>query len=86
MSLCETSLNDDVKILEKLIDGYNFIPLNHPSGNKRGGVVIFYKENLPLKIRKDLSFNECLVSEVLIGKKKVFYSVLGARYTIEFQA
>ena len=58
MSLCETSLNDDVEILETL-DGYNFVPLNHPSGNKRGG-------NLPLKIRKDLSFNECLVCEVPI--------------------
>ena len=75
MSLCETSLNDDVEIPENLIDGYNFVPLNHPSGNKRGGVGIFYKENLPLKIRKDLSFDECLVCEVLIGKMKVFYSV-----------
>ena len=70
MSLCETLLNDDVEIPKTLIDGYNFVPLNHPSGNKRGGVGI-----LPLKIRKDFSFNECLVSEVMIGKRKVFYSV-----------
>ena len=62
-------------IPKNLIDGYNFGPLNHPSRNKRGGVGIFYNDNLPLKIRKDLSFNECLVSEVLIGKRKVFYSV-----------
>ena len=54
---------------------YNFVPLSHPSGNKRGGVGIFYKENFPLKNRKDLSFNECLVSEVLIGKTKAFYLV-----------
>ena len=58
MSLCETSLNDDVEFPESLIDGYNFVALNHPTGNKRGGVGIFYKENLPLKIRKDLSFDE----------------------------
>ena len=58
-----------------LIDRYNFITLNHPSGNRHGGVGIFYKENLPLKIRKDLSFNECLVGEVLLGKRKVFYSI-----------
>ena len=75
MSLCETSRNDDVEIPVSLIDGYNFVSLNHPSGNRRGGVGIFYKENLPLKIRKDLSFNECLVSEVLIGKRKVFLTV-----------
>ena len=42
--------------------GYNkFESLCHPSGNKRGGVGIFYKENLPLMIRSDLSFEECLV-------------------------
>ena len=75
MSLCETSLNDDVEIPETLIDGYNCVPLKHPSWNRRGGIEIFYKENLPLKIRKDLSFNEWLVSEVLIGKRKVLYSV-----------
>ena len=34
VSLCETSLNDDVEIPETLIDGYNFVPLNHPSGNR----------------------------------------------------
>ena len=72
MSLCETSLNDDVEIPETLVDGYNFVPLNHPSGNRRDGVGIFYKEYLPLNIWKDLSFNECLVSEVLIGKRKAF--------------
>ena len=49
MSLCETSLNDDVEIPETLIDGYNFVPLNHPNGIKRGGVGIFYKEKLPLE-------------------------------------
>ena len=75
MSLCETSLNDGVEIPEPLIDDYNFVPMNHPSGNRRGGVGIFYKEKLSLEIRKNLSFNECLASEVLIGKRKVFYSV-----------
>ena len=34
MSLCETSLNDDVEIPVSLIDGYNFVTLNHPSGNR----------------------------------------------------
>ena len=53
MSLYETSVNDDVEIPETLIDGYNFVPLNHPNVNR-----FFYMENLPLKIRKDLLFNE----------------------------
>ena len=38
----------------------------------------FYKETLPLKIRKDLTFNECLIIEVLIGKGKS-----STRYAIE---
>ena len=38
MSLYQTSLNEDVEIPGTLIDGYNFVPLNHPIGNKRGGV------------------------------------------------
>ena len=33
MSLCATSSNDDVEIPETSIDGYNFVPVNHPSGN-----------------------------------------------------
>ena len=70
-----STYNYDVEIPETLIDGYNFVPLNHPSGNRRGGVAIVYTENFPPKIRKDLSFNECLVNEVLIGKRKVLYSV-----------
>ena len=75
ISLCETLLNDDIDIPESLIDGYKFEVLNHPGGTKRGGVGIFYKDTLPLKIRHDISFNECLVCEIHIGKRKVFYSV-----------
>ena len=76
ISLCEISLNDQMEIPNPLMEGYNFEPLNHPSGNKRGGVGIFYKETLPLKVRRDLSFDECLVSEIHIGKKKIFHSVI----------
>ena len=75
IGLCETLLNDNVEIPESLIEGYNFEPLNHSSGTKRGGVGIFYKNSLPLKIRKDISFDECLVCEIHIGKRKVFYTV-----------
>ena len=75
LSLCETLLNDSVEIPEPFLEGYTFESLNHPSGNKRGGVGIFYKNTLPLKIRKDISFSECLVCEMLIGTRKIFYSV-----------
>ena len=38
---------------------------------------MFYKESLPLKIRHDdLSFGECIVTELLFGRKKIFFTVL----------
>ena len=43
---------------------------------KGGGVGIFYKETLPLKIRQDLSFEECIVTELSLGRKKIFFTVL----------
>ena len=75
ISLCETSLNDDITVPPDAIPGYTFHPLNHPSGGRHGGVGIFYKESLPLRIREDLSFDECLVSEIKFGRKKIFFTV-----------
>ena len=72
ISLCETSLNDDIQVPEGLLPGYLYHPLNHPDGVKSGGVGIFYKETLPLRVRTDLSFSECLVTELSFGREKSF--------------
>ena len=40
ISLCETSLNDETPVPENALPGYKYHPLNHPSGNKNGGVGI----------------------------------------------
>ena len=72
ISLCETSLNDDIQVPE--MPGYKFHSCNHPDGNRSGGVGIFYKESLPLKIRDDHSFNERIVCELNFGHKHIFYS------------
>ena len=76
ISLCETSLNDSIQVPDNILPGYKFNACNHPGGNRSGGVGIFYKETLPLKIRDDLSFEECLVSELIFGRKRIFFSVL----------
>ena len=76
ISLCETSLNDSMTVKENSLPGYLFKPLNSPDGGKNGGVGLFYKESLPLKIRYDLSFNECLVTEMVFGRKHIFFTVL----------
>ena len=75
ISLCETSLDDKTPVPENALPGYLFHPLNNPTGEKNGGVGIFYKESLPLKVREDLSFSECLVSELKFGHKKIFFTV-----------
>ena len=76
ISLCETSLNDTVLVPENALPGYKFHSCNHPDGGRNGGVGIFYKETLPLKIRHDLSFDECIVSEIILDRKRFFFTVL----------
>ena len=89
ISLCETSLDDSVQVPE--MPGYKFHCCNHPDGNRSGGVGIFYKESLPLKIREDLSFNESIVCELIFGNKHIFFTVLyrNPKYkanSVEFQS
>ena len=76
ISLCETSLSEDEYVPENILQGYHYHACNHPSGEKKGGVGIFYKDTLPLKIRSDLSFAECIVAELRFGRKKIFFTVL----------
>ena len=75
ISLCETSLSDDITVPENALPGYIYHPLNNPDGSRNGGVGIFYKDSLPLRIREDLSFDECLVTELIFGHKKIFFTV-----------
>ena len=76
ISLCETSLNDSINVPENALPGYRFHSCNHPNGDRSGGVGMFYKESLPLKIREDLSFSECIVCELIFGHKHIFFTVL----------
>ena len=76
ISLCETSLSKDEIVPENILPGYHYHACNHPSGEKKGGVGIFYKDSLPIKIRSDLSFDECIVAELRFGWKKIFFTVL----------
>ena len=72
ISLCETSLSNSEFVADNILRGYNYHPHNHTSGEKKGGVGIFYKDSLPIKIRGDLSFHECIVAELRFGRKKYF--------------
>ena len=49
--------------------GYNLIRADHPSNNKRGGVCIYYKNTLPLKLLSINYLQECINFEIKIGNK-----------------
>ena len=76
ISLCETNLTDTTAPNVPEIDGYTFVPANHPENVAHGGVGIFYKNSLPLVVRHDLSFYESLVVELKFHRKKIFFTVL----------
>ena len=51
------------------IPGYIIYHLDHPSDVKRGGVCIYYKTILPLKVLSTNFLQECINFEVSIGNK-----------------
>ena len=51
------------------LSGYNMIRSDDPSSNKRGGVCIYYKSTLLLKILNISSLDECINFEVSIANK-----------------
>ena len=65
--------NDDERIN---IKGYNLLQADHPSNKKRGGVCMYYKEHIPIIKRDDFcTLKECLVTEIIVDKKKFFFFV-----------
>ena len=51
------------------ISGYNLIRSDHPSNNKRGGVCIYYKNFLPLRLLNIQYLQECINFKLNIGGK-----------------
>ena len=57
-----------------MLENYNLVSCNNPSNTRRGGVGLFYKNDLPIKIRNDLSFDKSIIVEVVFGRKKIFFT------------
>ena len=64
--LDSTIPNDDDKLP---VPGYTLICSDHPSNTKRGGVCMYYKSPLPLRIINIGYLHEYLSSDVQIGDK-----------------
>ena len=54
------------------IPGYDLVRSDHPSNNKRGSVVIYYKNFLPLKLIDIKYLSESILFELQIGFKILF--------------
>ena len=79
--ISETFLNDKTKKNDLEIHGFFQNPLradcpdanNHP----KGGVCLYYRENLPLKHRKDLQLlDETIVCEIKLDRNKKLFFIL----------
>ena len=70
--LSETYLTSTTDINDEnlKIPGYIMYHVDHPSDVKRGGVCIYYKTMLPLKVLSTNFLQECINFEVSIGKEK----------------
>ena len=49
------------------IPGYNLITADHLSNTKRGGVCIYFKESLTLRLYNVSYLNECICFEIMIS-------------------
>ena len=58
------------------MEGYKLIRADHPNNIKRGGVCIYYKESLPVRVISIPYFNEALLLEMSCNNKKVMVSVI----------
>ena len=76
MCLSETFLDSSTpdNLLE--IDGYILVRADHPNNIKRGGVCIYYKESLPVRVISLPYLKEALLLEMTYNNKKVIVSVI----------
>ena len=69
--LPETYLNSEISTDDRNvgIPGYYVLRVDHPSNNKRGGVCIFYRTTLSLRVLNMPYLSECITFEISIGNK-----------------
>ena len=70
----DSTIQSDNDNLE--IPGYNLFRSDHPSNNKRGGVCIYYKASLPVRVIDICFLQECIIFEVMIGDKQCNFVAL----------
>ena len=76
--LSETYLDSTVPLDDDnlVISGYNLIRSDHPSNTKRGGVCLYYKNYLPLRVLNISYLKKCLNFELKISDKSCTFIAL----------
>ena len=71
LCLSETFLNSDFSCDDNNLQlpGFDLIRADHPSNTKRGGVCIYYRNFLTLKLINIHYLNECITFEIKLGDK-----------------
>ena len=69
--LSETYLNSETSTDDQNLEipGYCLLRADHPSTNKRGGVCIFYRTTLPLRVLNTSYLSDCITFEIKIGNQ-----------------
>ena len=67
--LSETYLDYSIDDENLEISGYYLIRSDHPSNIKRGGICIYYKNFLPLKVTDVRLLEECIAFDLIISNK-----------------
>ena len=59
------------------LKGYEILRSDFPGNKKRGGVCVYYKEDLPVEPRYDLAdLDQCVVLEIRVKRSKCFVSCM----------
>ena len=76
--MCLSQTYRDSSIPDSLleIDGYNLIRSDHPNDIKRGGICIYFKEILPVRVINIPYLKEALILEMTYNNKRVLVSVI----------
>ena len=74
--ISETYLNSSVNENLLLIPGYHLLRADHPDNPKKGGVCLYYKENLGLRQIETPYFTQCILCELTIQNKVGYIAVI----------
>ena len=74
--LTETYLNSTVDPNNLLINGYKLVRADHPDDVKRGGVCLYYRENLTLQLVDTPYIEQCILCEIHIQNTTGYVAVI----------